>query len=169
MEARFCLRCGGPLAGAHDGERERATCANPGCGWVFYDNPLPVVAAIVEHEGAVLLARGAGWADGMFGLVTGFLERGETPEAGVVREVREELGLAAEIVSLVGVYAFEAKNELIVAFHVRAAGSVRLSPEIAELKRVAPERLRAWPFGTGLAVRDWIARRAAPVGTARTE
>jgi NADH pyrophosphatase NudC (nudix superfamily) len=153
----FCLHCGAPLAAGHDGERGRLRCGS--CGWIFYDNPLPVVAAIVEHDGHVVLARGAKWPEGMYGLVTGFLERGESPEAGVLREVKEELGLDAEIASLVGVYTFEAKNELIVAYHVRGVGELRLSSEIAAVKRVQPERLKPWPFGTGHAVRDWLARR----------
>jgi len=27
------------------------------------------------------------------------------------------------------------------------------------MKRVPPEKLRPWSFGTGLAVRDWLAAR----------
>jgi len=126
---------------------------------VFYDNPLPVVAALVELEGKVLLARGRGWPAGMFGLITGFLERDETPEQGALRELHEELGLTGRIVGLIGVYAFPQRNELIVAYHVEAQGEVALGDEIEEVKRVDPARLRPWPLGTGLAVADWIARR----------
>jgi ADP-ribose pyrophosphatase YjhB (NUDIX family) len=129
------------------------------CGYVFYDNPLPVVAALVEHEGNVLLVRNHGWPEKWFGLVAGFLERGETPAEAVLRELKEELGLAGEVVRLLGVYAFAERNEVIIAFHVRANGSVRLGEEIAELRRVLPERLRPWPFGTGQAVSDWLATR----------
>lgn len=157
MTAAHCLRCGVALVDRHDGERTRRTC--PACGWVFYDNPLPVVAAIVEHEGAVILVRNHGWPEKMFALVTGFLERDETPEAGVLREVREELGLEGEVVSLIGVYDFTMRNELIVAFHVRATGTIVLGAELADHRRVAKEKLRPWPLGTGLAVRDWLARQ----------
>jgi len=53
------------------------------------------------------------WPKSWFGLVTGFLERGESPEAGCLREVQEELGLdEAEIVSLIGVYEFTVRNEV---------------------------------------------------------
>lgn len=38
-------------------------------------------------------------------LITGFLERGESAEEGILREVREELILKARLQSLVGVYA----------------------------------------------------------------
>lgn len=135
-------------------------CPAEGCGFVFWDNPLPVVAAIVEHEGVVVLVRNHGWPEKMFGLVTGFLEKGESPEAGVLRELREELGLEGEVVRLIGVYPFEQRNELIVAYHVRAHGTITLGDEIAQHKSVPREKLRPWPFGTGLAVRDWLARPA---------
>lgn len=166
MTAKHCLRCGTALEVRSDGERERKTC--PACGWVFYDNPLPVVAAIVEHDDgagpAVVLVRNPGWPPKVFGLVTGFLERDETPEAGVLREVREELGLEGEVASLVGVYEFTARNEVIVAYHVRAAGPIVLGAELEAHKRVPREKLRPWPFGTGHAVRDWLARGGPPVG-----
>lgn len=157
--ARFCLRCGGPLAARAEGALERLACNAPGCGFVHYDNPLPVVAAIVELDGDVVLVRQHGWPEKMFGLVTGFLECGEAPERGVLRELEEELGLAGEVVSLVGVYDFAVKNELIVAYHVRARGEPVLGDEIAQIKRVSPEKLRPWPFGTGLAVEAWLRRR----------
>ena len=95
-----------------------------------------------------------------YGLVTGFLERGEEPEAGVLRELREELGLEGRVVAPIGVYAFPERNELILAYHIEAWGEVRLGKELAGLKRIRPEKLRPWPVGTGHAVRDWLARRS---------
>jgi NAD+ diphosphatase len=157
---RFCPRCAAPLVDRALAGRPRRACPRDGCGFVEWGNPTPVVAAIVEHEGAVLLGRGRGWPEKMFGLITGFLEAGERPEAGVLREVKEELGLDGTVVSLVGVYPFELKNELIISYHVRAHGTVVLSDELEAYKAIAPEKLRAWPFGTGEAVRDWLGRRA---------
>lgn len=156
---KFCPKCGKALGTREDGGRPRAACADPACGFVHYDNPVPVVAAIVEHEGAVILVRSVGWPEKMFGLVTGFLEKGESPEAGILRELREELGLAGEIVRLVGVYPFELMNQLIVAYHVRASGTVTVGSELAGFKRINPEKLRAWEMGTGLAVKDWLESR----------
>jgi NAD+ diphosphatase len=159
---RYCPRCATPLGERDDGGRPRKACPAEGCGYVFYDNPLPVVAALVELDGKVILARGKGWPAGMFGLITGFLERDETPEQGVLRELREELSLEGRVVELIGLYPFPQRNELIVAFHVEARGEIVLDDEIEEIKRVDPARLRPWPFGTGLAVADWVARRSAP-------
>ena len=164
-QPKFCARCGGDLAAHVEEGRSRLRCG--ACAFVVYGNPTPVVAAIVEHHLAedegrahVLLARGAGWPDKMFGLITGFLEAGERAEAGILREVKEELGLEGEVAALVGAYAFEQRNELIVAYHVRAAGEITLSPELEATKRIPVDKLRPWPFGTGHAVRDWLARRA---------
>jgi NAD+ diphosphatase len=151
---KFCPACGQPLAArAADA---RLACA---CGFIHWDNPVPVVAAIVEHEGAVILARNRDWPEKMYGLVTGFLEKDEAPEDGVKREVKEELDLDATAAHLVGLYAFARRNELIIAYHVPAVGTVRLNEELADVRRIAPEKLRPWEFGTGLAVRDWLARR----------
>ena len=162
-DAKFCLRCGTALIANEEEGRSRPKC--PSCGWTSYGNPTPVVAAIVEHREnesdapAVVLVRNHGWPSKWMGIVTGFLEAGETPEEGVLRELKEELGLVGEIVSLVGVYAFTQRNELIVAYHVRATGPMTVGAELELAKRVPIEKLQPWPFGTGHAVKDWLDRR----------
>ncbi len=160
---RFCPRCATPLApreiAGDDAARPRLACPALGCGFVYWDNPVPVVAAIVERPDGVVLVRSKGWPETWFGLVTGFLERGESPEEGVLREVAEELGLVATLGDFVGVYPFHQANQIIMAWHVRAEGEVRLGDELAAFKSIPVERLRPWPFATGDAVRDWLARR----------
>lgn len=153
----YCLYCATPLEEREEGGAVRAAC--PHCAYVFYDNPAPVVAALVEHDGAVILVRNVGWPETWYGLVTGFLERGETPQEGILRELKEELDLDGEIVSLIGVYSFFRMNQLIVAFHVRAEGTITLNEELADCKRVLPDDLVPWSQGTGEAVRDWLAAR----------
>jgi NAD+ diphosphatase len=158
---KFCPWCGSQLGKKEVEGKEHAACMAEGCGYVFWDNPLTVVAAIVEHEGSIILARGRGWPDKMFGLVTGFLEKGETPEDAVVREVREELGLSARIRGLVGIYPFFQKNQLILAYDLTAEGEISLNEELEEVRHVSPDKLKPWPFGTGLAVQGWLEKRIA--------
>jgi NAD+ diphosphatase len=158
-EPRFCLWCGAALIVEERAGRARPLCRAEGCGFVHWGNPTPVIAAVVEHDEGVVLVRAHGWPEKMYGLVTGFLERDETPEEGVLREVQEELGLHGRVVSLVGAYAFPQRHELIVAYHVRASGTVVLGDELVGHRLIPPDKLRPWPFGTGLAVRDWLARR----------
>lgn len=163
---RFCPQCGSPLEWGEMAGAERQLCFAPGCGFVRWDNPLPVVAAVIEcvdRDGAILLARNHAWPDKMFALVTGFLERGETPEAAVAREVMEEVALEAVSVKLLGAYPFARKNEIIIGYHVQARGEIRLNEELAEYRLVRPEQLRPWPQATGLAVRDWMLARGMVV------
>lgn len=161
----YCPRCAKPLGERTDGGRPRPACVDASCGYVSYDNPTPVVAAVVEHEGSVILVRNKGWPEGWFGLVTGFLERGEAPDAGILREVKEELDLTGEVVGLIGAYAFARMNQVIIAYHVRAEGTITLGDELDAYKAIPPDKLKPWPFGTGEAVRDWLARRAREAGS----
>jgi NAD+ diphosphatase len=163
-ETRFCTHCATPLAlveAAEDGgAKTRLRC--PACGWTHWNNPTPVLAAVVEcvdRGGRLLLARNAAWTQRMFALITGFMEAGETPEAGIAREVKEETALDARAVQLIGVYDFQRMNQIIVAYHVQAEGEVRLSPELAEYKLFEPAEVRCWPAGTGYALADWLKSR----------
>jgi NADH pyrophosphatase NudC (nudix superfamily) len=158
---RFCPLCASTLALRSQTDRERLAC--DACGWVHWDNPTPVVAALIEFGGRVLLARNRAWPPKMFGLVTGFLERGESPRDAVAREVAEETGLVVREASLIGVYDFERMNEVIIAWHVVADGAIELGEELAEFRLIEPAKLRPWPMGTGFAVADWMKARGHPV------
>jgi NADH pyrophosphatase NudC (nudix superfamily) len=163
-QARFCLRCGtglAPIVRDEDGGlKERLRC--PACDWTHWNNPTPVLAAVIEcsdRGGQVLLARNAAWSGRMFALITGFMEAGETPQEGIAREIAEETSLAVESLSLIGVYDFQRMNQVIVAYHAVAHGEVRLSPELAEYRLFEPADLRCWRAGTGYALADWLRSR----------
>ena len=155
----FCPKCAAPLADrVVDGEARKACSA--GCGFVHYDNPTPVVAVVVEHEGAVVLAHNRAWPQRSFyGLITGFLERSESPAQCAVREVKEELDLECGEPTLIGVYPFERMNQVIIAYHAVADGEVRLSPELVDYRLYDLAALRCWPAGTGYALADWLRTR----------
>ena len=129
------------------------------CGFVHWNNPTPAIGAIVEHEGDIILARNVAWPAGIFALVAGYLEPREDPAKAVKREVKEELGLDVVATDLVGNYIFEEKNEIMLCYHAVATGTIALGAELAEYKRVKPEKLRPWRRGTGFAVADWMKRR----------
>ncbi len=68
----------------------------------FPETPLVGVGAVIVEEGRVLLVRrGTEPLKGHWTLPGGLLEVGEALEAGVVREVREETGLAVEPIELI--------------------------------------------------------------------
>ncbi len=155
----FCPRCASALAS--DGTSARRRCTSATCDFVYYANPTPVVVAIVELPTGVVLGRGRGWPEKVFAPITGFLEEGEDPREAVAREVTEELGLSARVVSLVGVYPFAAQNQVLIAYHLRAEGEVVKGDELEEVKIIPLARLKGWPFATGLAILDWLAQRGA--------
>jgi NAD+ diphosphatase len=85
-------------------------------------------------------------------LITGFLEKGESPENAVLREVKEELGLDARLESMIGVYTYLEQNQIIIAYHVSAEGEIKMGDELAEVRSIPPQKVRPWPFGAGPAV-----------------
>ena len=164
FDYKFCPNCATalqPLALQEDGgEKTRLRC--PACAWTHWNNPTPVLAAVIEcadRDGQVLLARNAAWSGRMFALVTGFMEDGESPEDGIRREVREETALQIDALKLIGVYEFQRMNQVIIAYHALARGEVQLSPELAEYKLFAPADIVCWPAGTGYALADWLRTR----------
>ncbi|MDR2851912.1 MAG: NUDIX hydrolase [Burkholderiaceae bacterium] len=160
-EPRFCSDCATPLQWIEHiedgGPKSRLRC--PACGFTHWNNPTPVLAAIIEYRGQVLLARNAAWPAQMYALVTGFMEAGETPQAGIMREVKEETRLDTIALDLVGVYDFQRMNQIIIAYHVVAQGQVRLSPELAAYRLYDLPDLKCWPAGTGYALADWLRSR----------
>ena len=156
---KHCSDCGAVLTEVAEAPGQRR-CSSESCGRITYLSPIPVVAAIVELEGDVVLVRGHGWPESWFGLVTGFLEPKESPEEAARREVKEELGLDAGESALIGAYAFAQMNQVIIAYHLKARGEIRLdAAELDAYKRVPLDKLRAWNFGTGAAVKDFLERR----------
>ena len=164
MSFKFCPQCTTALALIEQledgGPKTRLRCT--ACDFTHWNNPTPVLAAVVEcvdRGGQVLLARNAAWTHRMFALITGFMEAGETPQEGVAREVTEETRLSVDAVALIGVYDFQRMNQVIIAYHAQARGEIVLSPELAEYKLFSPSDVRCWPAGTGYALADWLRSR----------
>lgn len=136
--ARFCLACGGRLRTVtSDGRRVRRCAA---CGWTFYGNSLPTVAALIVRGRRVLLTRRAHPPRaGTWDLPGGFLEALETPEAGLRRELREELGITIQAATFVGFvmdrYGRDELPLLNIVFRVRARpGPIRVADDVSEAR-----------------------------------
>jgi NADH pyrophosphatase NudC (nudix superfamily) len=156
---KYCPKCGQELVLAEVDGVERLKCPSQRCDYVFWNNPIPTVAGVVEYQDKVVLVRQKGWPEKWHGLVTGFLEKGEAPEQGMLRELDEELGLKGDIVEFIGVYSFFELNQLILAYHLKAWGEIRLGDELESYKLIPPGKLRPWSLGTGPALRDWLNAR----------
>lgn len=92
---RYCARCGADSVVAMGGWQR--DCA--ACGGHHFPRTDPVVIMLITHGNSVLVGRSPGWPDGMYSLLAGFVEPGETIEAAVRREVFEEAGIKVGAVS----------------------------------------------------------------------
>lgn len=122
---------------------------------------LCVDAIVPTPEGIVLVRRGHPPFQGSFALPGGFVEVGERPEDAIAREVREETGLVARVVRLVGAYgdpdrdprghAVSLVYELAVTGGRLAAGS-----DAAGVETFPPEKLPPLAFDHARIVQDWM-------------
>lgn len=84
-----CARCGAVSGITQAGWQRQC----PACGGAHFPRTDPVVIMLVTRGNRVLVGRSPGWPEGMFSLLAGFVEPGETVEAAVRREVAEETGV----------------------------------------------------------------------------
>lgn len=144
---KYCPVCASPLVLRTLDAIERLACSAGNCQFVHWDNPVPVVAALVQYHDQFILARNAQWPGSIFSLITGYLERDENPEQAVLREVQEELGLNGQVIEFIGHYSVFKKNQLILAYRIRAEGELGLGKEIAEVRLVTHAELKRYEFG----------------------
>jgi 8-oxo-dGTP diphosphatase len=123
--------------------------------------PYLAVSAAIFHSGRVLIVRrGTPPMQGVYTLPGGGVELGETLEQAIVREVREETGLAIEPIALAGyrqVIARDAAGRIerhfvILPFAARyLAGEIALNAELAEAAWLWPAELSGLNTTEGLA------------------
>ena len=126
---RFCGRCG---AATHlkSGERAREC---PACGSLSYPRISPAVIVAVTRGDRILLARAARFPPGLYSVLAGYVEPGETLEECVHREVREETGIEVANLRYFASQPWPFPHSLMIAFTAdHAAGEIVVDG--AELK-----------------------------------
>lgn len=161
---RFCPLCGANLGRRTVGPEQRPETVCSGCEFVYYVSQKVVAGTIPWQDGRLLLTRRAIQpALGKWTFPGGYVDWGETVDAGALRETREETGLTVDLGALVGVYSYEASPVVIVVYEAAVTGGV-LTPchEADRLEWVTPAEVPwdelAFP-STVAAVRDFLARR----------
>ncbi len=104
-----------------DGDnRERSICAD--CGFVAYENPKIVVGSVVVSGEQVLMCRRAiDPRKGYWTLPAGYMELGETPEEGAVREAREEAEADIAIDGILGIFSIARIGQVLMIYRARFA------------------------------------------------
>ncbi|RMF15522.1 MAG: NAD(+) diphosphatase [Gammaproteobacteria bacterium] len=148
---RYCSRCGTPL---EDAEGDRARLC-PCCQYRAYPRVSPCVITLVWRDNEILLARAKRHTGPMHSLLAGFVESGETLEAAVVREVREEAGIEVTDITYQGSQAWPFPHQLMIGYRARWAGGdlVMDEHELVDLRWYAIDQLPVIPPPVSIAWR----------------
>lgn len=146
---RFCGVCGAPTSATNGGTAR--VCTGKDCGLEHHPRTDPAVIMLVTRPGpdggAALLARKKEWPEGMYAVLAGFLEPGESLEECVVRETREESGLEVDTIAYRGSQPWPFPANVMVAFRAQAK-TVRITIDTAELEDArwfTRAQIRAFP------------------------
>lgn len=115
---QFCGRCGAET-GYTPSERAKKC---PACGLLSFPRLSPAVIVLVERGDEVLLARHTRTTDGMYALLAGFVEPGESLEEAVRREIREESGIEVDRITYFGSQPWPFPHSLMIGFMAQYAG-----------------------------------------------
>ena len=150
MRFVYCPSCGSQLVTVAGGaDRGHPFC--PTCEVAHYDNPGVTAFVFVERDASLLLLeRNQEPHRGEWDVPGGFVESGETPVEAAIRELREETGLQAGVLELLGTYksTYGAERWTVdVAFACSCSpGSVSLSEENGAYRWVAIDDVPRLPF-----------------------
>jgi NAD+ diphosphatase len=114
----FCAKCG--AASTMEDAGYRRHCA--GCSTDHFPRTDPVVIMAVCHGKKTLLGRQKSWPENMYSTLAGFMEPGETIEAAVRREVKEEVGLMLGKVNYVASQPWPFPASLMIGMIAEAEG-----------------------------------------------
>ncbi|HMQ55094.1 MAG TPA: NAD(+) diphosphatase [Anaerolineae bacterium] len=126
---QFCGRCGTPTV---DATTERAKRC-PNCGLSNYPRLSPSMIVRITRGDEILLARATRFPQGMYSVLAGFVEPGETLEQAVEREVFEEVGIWLKNIRYFGSQPWPFPNSLMIGFTAEYAGG-ELQPDLAEIE-----------------------------------
>ncbi|MGA2515769.1 MAG: NAD(+) diphosphatase [Thermodesulfobacteriota bacterium] len=115
---RFCGRCGVPL-NMKNTERAKEC---PQCGLLYFPRLAPAIIVLVQRGDQLLLARSRHFMEGMYSVLAGFVEPGESLEEAVAREVREEVGIEVKDVHYFASQPWPFPHSLMIGFTATYAG-----------------------------------------------
>jgi NAD+ diphosphatase len=126
---QYCGRCGTPTVAANTERAKRC----PKCGLANYPRLSPSMIVRVTRGHEILLARAVRFPPGMYSVLAGFVEPGETLEQAVEREVLEEVGLRLDNIRYFGSQPWPFPHSLMIGFTADYAGG-ELQPDPAEIE-----------------------------------
>jgi NAD+ diphosphatase len=152
----FCGRCATAL---RTKMTERAKEC-PRCGQLHFPRLAPAMIVLVERGRELLLARSRHFLPGMYSVLAGFVEPGESLEEAVAREVKEEVGLDVKNITYFGSQPWPFPHSLMIGFTATyAEGEITLDDsEIEDAGWYTTDNLPKIPGKISIARRliDWF-------------
>jgi ADP-ribose pyrophosphatase YjhB (NUDIX family) len=133
---RFCPSCGTEVERKVPAGDDRLRHVCPGCGEVHYHNPKIVVGSVCTLGDRLLLCRRAiEPRRGFWTIPAGYLELGESAEAGALREAWEEARARIALEGLMAVYSVERIGQVQLLYRARLLdAAVAAGPESLEVR-----------------------------------
>lgn len=117
---KFCGVCGYSME-KKESDTERALVC-PACGYTTWPRTSPAIIVAVTKGDKLLLAHNKNFAVGMYSVIAGFVELGETFEQCVRREVFEEVGIQVDNIKYFGNQPWPFPNSMMIAYTAKYAG-----------------------------------------------
>lgn len=130
---RFCANCGKPTVLSKGGWQRDCMEESGGCGAAHFPRTDPVAIMLVEHDGDLLLGRGARFPERSYSALAGFIEPGESIEEAVSREISEEAGVTVSDVTYVASQPWPFPSQLMIGCH-GIANSRELTIDYTEIE-----------------------------------
>lgn len=117
---QYCGICGSKMY-KKDSESERAmVCSN--CGNITWPRTSPAIIVAVTKGDKLLLAHNKQFTNGIYSIIAGFVEYGETFEECVKREVYEEVGIRVKNIKYFGSQPWPYPNSMMIGYTAEYAG-----------------------------------------------
>jgi NAD+ diphosphatase len=125
---RFCAQCGGRNFLNHI--EIAMQCGE--CRTIHYPRIFPCIIAAVRKDNRILLAQHPKHKNGMYTVLAGFMEVGETLEQCVAREVKEETGIVVKNIRYFASQPWAFPSSMMVGFLADYAGG-DIQPDYEEI------------------------------------
>ena len=148
---QFCGRCGSPTT-PHKRDRSRIC---PDCDLENFPRLAPAIIVLIARGEELLLSRSPQFPAGVYSILAGFVEPGETLEEAVEREISEEVNLQVKDIRYIARQPWPFPHSLMLGFQAEyAGGDLKIDPEeLEDAQWYSPPNLPQLPSPASIARR----------------
>jgi NAD+ diphosphatase len=130
---QHCPKCGTPTVIEQGGWARRCFKDN---NEIFPRTDPAIIVAITDQQDRILLGSQGTWEHNRWSVLAGFVEAGESLEAAVVREMKEECGLQVFDIQYLYSQSWPFPQSLMLGFTAKADSSIEFLPDGEEIVKL---------------------------------